>query len=381
MKSGFVAVAGRPNVGKSTLVNALTGTKVAIVSDKPHTTRHQIRGVYTTDEAQLVLVDLPGWQKPIDTLTERMQGRVDETIAGDVDVVLVVVSARERIGAGDRFVARRVFSLEVPVIIVVNKIDRLKAGHIASQMKEAATLGEFHALHPVSAVTGDGIDELRSDLISLLPEGPMYYPAETDTDMSDEARIAELVREQALKLLKEELPHAITAEVVEVEGKHVHVRLYTETESQKQILIGKGGSMVREIAGEGLAEVAAQRDDARAAGPLMALLRRIGDEIVVTLNDLEKTGALRGDVHVPFSAVRSVRVSTSPFVDLQGMRAPGTGIPGVIALGTWRSKGAKDFVAVYRGGPAVVVELEGAEFRRLVVSAHDAVAVAELLRS
>jgi GTP-binding protein Era len=247
MKSGFVAVAGRPNVGKSTLVNALTGTKVAIVSDKPHTTRHQIRGVRTTEDSQLVLVDLPGWQKPIDTLTERMQGRVDETIASDVDVVMLVVSARERIGAGDHFVARRVFSLGVPVIIVVNKVDRLKSGHIASQMKEAATLGDFHALHPVSAVTGDGIDELRSDLISLLPEGPMYYPAETDTDMSVEARIAELVREQALRLLKEELPHAITAEVVEIEDKHVHVRLYTETESQKQILIGKGGSMVREI--------------------------------------------------------------------------------------------------------------------------------------
>ena len=247
MKSGFVAVAGRPNVGKSTLVNALTGTKVAIVSDKPHTTRHQIRGVRTTEDSQLILVDLPGWQKPIDTLTERMQGRVDETIASDVDVVMLVVSARERIGAGDHFVARRVFSLGVPVIIVVNKVDRLKQGHIASQMKEAATLGDFHALHPVSAVTGDGIDELRSDLISLLPEGPMYYPAETDTDMSVEARIAELVREQALRLLKEELPHAITAEVVEIEDKHVHVRLYTETESQKQILIGKGGSMVREI--------------------------------------------------------------------------------------------------------------------------------------
>jgi GTPase len=247
VKSGFVAVAGRPNVGKSTLVNALTGTKVAIVSDKPHTTRHQIRGVRTTDDSQLILVDLPGWQKPIDTLTERMQGRVDETIASDVDVVMLVVSARERIGAGDHFVARRVFSLGVPVIIVVNKVDRLKQGHIASQMKEAATLGDFHALHPVSAVTGDGIDELRSDLISLLPEGPMYYPAETDTDMSVEARIAELVREQALRLLKEELPHAITAEVVEIEDKHVHVRLYTETESQKQILIGKGGSMVREI--------------------------------------------------------------------------------------------------------------------------------------
>ncbi|HVC87329.1 MAG TPA: GTPase Era [Gaiellaceae bacterium] len=247
MRSGFVAVAGRPNVGKSTLVNALTGTKVAIVSDKPHTTRHQIRGIYTTAEAQLVLVDLPGWQRPIDTLTERMQDRVDETIASDVDVIMVVVSARDRIGAGDKFVGRRVFSLGVPVIIVVNKVDRLKAGHIASQMKQAAVLGNFHALHPVSALTGDGIDELRSDLISLLPEGPMYYSADTDTDMLLEARIAELVREQALRFLKEELPHAITAEVVEIADKHVHVRLYTETESQKQILIGKGGTMVREI--------------------------------------------------------------------------------------------------------------------------------------
>jgi GTP-binding protein Era len=247
MKSGFVAVAGRPNVGKSTLVNALAEAKIAIVSDKPHTTRHQIRGVYTTDDAQLVLVDLPGWQKPIDTLTERMQVRVDETMASDVDAVMVVVSARDRIGAGDRFVGRRVFSLGVPVVIVVNKVDRLKAGHIASQMKQAATLGNFHALHPVSALTGDGIDELRGDLISLLPDGPPLYPADMQTDMPLEARIAELVREQALRLTKEEVPHAITAEVVELDEKLVHVRLYTETESQKQIVIGKGGTMVREI--------------------------------------------------------------------------------------------------------------------------------------
>jgi len=248
VKSGFVAVAGRPNVGKSTLVNALTGAKVAIVSDKPDTTSHRIRGVYTTDEAQVVLVDLPGWQRPIDTLTERMQERVDEAISSEeVDAVLHVVSARDRIGSGDRFVARRVFSLGVPVVIVVNKVDRLKGGHIASQMKQAASLGDFHALHPVSAKTGDGIDELRADLISLLPEGPLYFPPETTTDMPTDARIAELVREQALRLTREEVPHALTAEVVEVDDKHVHVRLYTETESQKQILIGKGGSMVREI--------------------------------------------------------------------------------------------------------------------------------------
>ncbi len=248
MRSGFVAVAGRPNVGKSTLVNALTGEKVAIVSNTPHTTRQRIRGIYTNDEAQLVLVDLPGWQKPIDPLTERMQERVDEAITSeDVDVALVVISARDRIGAGDRFVARRVFSLDLPVVIVVNKVDNLKPGHIASQMKQAATLGNFHALHPVSAKTGDGIEELRADLISLLPEGPMLFPREMTTDMSTEVQIAELVREQALRVAREELPHAVTAEVVEIEGKHVHVRLYTETESQKQILIGKGGQVVREI--------------------------------------------------------------------------------------------------------------------------------------
>jgi GTP-binding protein Era len=247
MRSGFVAVAGRPNVGKSTLVNALTGSHVAIVSDKPHTTRHRIRGVYTRDDAQLVLVDLPGWQKPIDTLTERMQARVDETMADDLDVVLLVLDARDHIGTGDRFVARRVFSLGTPVIIVLNKVDRLKPGHIATQMKTASTLGDFHALHPVAAKTGEGIDELRDDLISLLPEGPFYFPPDTDTDMPLEARIAELVREQALALTREEVPHAITAELVEIDDKRVHVRLYTETESQKQILIGKGGTMVREI--------------------------------------------------------------------------------------------------------------------------------------
>ncbi len=246
MKSGFVAVAGRPNVGKSTLVNAICGTKVAIVSDKPQTTRRRIHGIYTTDEAQLVLTDIPGFQKPLDPMTERMQKTVDHAFE-DVDVVLFVLDARERIGAGDRFIASRVFSLGVPVVIALNKVDRLKPGHIATQMQTASGLGDFKALHPVSAKTGDGVGELRQELLELLTEGPFYFPPEQVTDLPLEARIAELVREKALALTKEEVPHALTAELTELEDGRVHVNLYVETESQKQILVGKAGRVVKEI--------------------------------------------------------------------------------------------------------------------------------------
>jgi GTP-binding protein Era len=246
VKSGFVAVAGRPNVGKSTIVNALCGGKVAIVSDKPQTTRRRIFGIANGDEYQLVLADLPGFQRPRDPLTEHMQRTVDSSFE-DVDAVLFVVDARERIGAGDRFIAKRVFALDVPVVIAVNKVDRLKPGHIASQMQTAAALGDFHALHPVSAKTGDGVGELRDELVGLLPEGPLYFPPEQRTDLSIETQIAELVREQALRLTKEEVPHAVSVEVEEIEEKVVRANVFVETESQKQILVGKGGSMVRQI--------------------------------------------------------------------------------------------------------------------------------------
>jgi GTPase len=246
MKSGLVAVAGRPNVGKSTLVNALAGEKVAITSTVPNTTRRRIFGVVNGADWQLVLVDLPGFQRPMDALTERMQATVDTSVE-DVDAVLLVVSARDRIGAGDRFVARRVFSLGVPVIIAVNKIDRLKHGHVASQMKEAATLGDFHALHPVSAKVRDGIDELRDDLVFLLPEGPALFPGEQRTDLTLEERVAEVIREKALHLTRDEVPHALTVEVEELGEKSVRAFVLVETESQKGILVGKRGAMIREI--------------------------------------------------------------------------------------------------------------------------------------
>jgi GTPase len=256
VKSGFVAVAGRPNVGKSTLVNALCGAKVAITSTVPNTTRRRIFGVANGDDYQLALVDLPGFQRPMDPLTERMQQTVDSSFE-DVDAVLIVLDARAHIGSGDRFVARRVFGLEKPVIIALNKVDRLKPAHIATQMKAAAALGDFHALHPVSAKTKEGVGELRSDLVFLLPEGPAYFPSDQRTDLTLEERVAEVVREKALHLTREEVPHAVTVEVEEIEEGRVRALIYVETESQKGILVGKKGSMVREIGTRARPEVEA----------------------------------------------------------------------------------------------------------------------------
>ncbi len=246
MRSGFVAVAGRPNVGKSTLVNALCGRKVAIVSDKPQTTRRRIFGIANGDDYQLVLADLPGFQRPLDALTERMQRTVDAGFE-DVEGILFVLSARERIGAGDRFIAQRVYSLGVPVVIALNKVDRLKAGHIAQQMTAAAQLGDFHAIHPVSAKTGDGIGELRDELVGLLGEGPLYFPVEQATDLTEEMQISELIREKALWLTRDEVPHAISVEIEEMTDKVLRAHLLVETESQKQILVGKGGAMIKQI--------------------------------------------------------------------------------------------------------------------------------------
>jgi GTP-binding protein Era len=219
---------------------------VAIVSDKPQTTRRRIMGIATTEDHQLVLADLPGFQRPRDPLTERMQRTVDKAFE-DVDAVVLVLDCRQRIGAGDRFVAGRVFSLGVPVVIALNKVDRLKPAHVASQMQVASQLGAFHALHPVSAKTGDGVPELAQELVELLPEGPLYFPPEQRSDLPLEAQIAELVREKALELTRQEVPHAVSVEVDEIADQVIRATVFVESDSQKQIVIGRGGSVIRQI--------------------------------------------------------------------------------------------------------------------------------------
>jgi GTPase len=241
-----MAVVGRPNVGKSTLVNTLAGGKVAIVSDKPQTTRHRISAVVNGDDYQLVLVDLPGFQRPRDPLTEHMQRTVDTALEG-VDGFLFVLAADEHIGAGDRFIAERIYAAGPPVVVALNKVDRLEPAAIAAQIEQAAALGDFHSLHPVSALRADGIQSLQHDLVALLGEGPLYFERGQVTDLPLETRVAELVREQALARTREEVPHAVTVEVDEIEEGRVRALVYVETESQKAIVVGKGGDMIKAI--------------------------------------------------------------------------------------------------------------------------------------
>jgi GTP-binding protein Era len=258
-RSGFVAVAGRPNVGKSTLVNALVGAKVAVTSDKPQTTRRAIRGIATGASEgegwQLVLVDLPGVQSPRDVLTERMQRRVEHEL-GQSDVALFVLNGAERSGAGDRFIAQALAKAKLPVVVAVNKVDVMSRGQTAAALVQAAGLEEagvdVREVVPVSALKGSRVDVLRDALAGLLPEGPFYFPEEQRSDQPLEIALAELVREQALKRTREEVPHSIEVHVEELERRDdgltvVRAVLWADTESQKGILIGTGGRMVRDI--------------------------------------------------------------------------------------------------------------------------------------
>jgi GTP-binding protein Era len=256
-RAGFVAVAGRPNVGKSTLVNALVGHKVAIVSDKPQTTRRAIRGVATKpDEWQLVLVDLPGVQRPLDRLTERMQHRVEQELA-DADAALMVVDAAQGVGGpGDHFIAKALAASGLPVTMAVNKIDRLRKPQTVVALQAAADLADAEGLEeveifPISARTGAGVRALLDRLVEAMPESPFYFGQDDVSDQTEEVVLAELVREQVLRRTRQEVPHAVEVQVEEIAAteKLVAVRalLLVETESQKGILIGAGGRMIKEI--------------------------------------------------------------------------------------------------------------------------------------
>jgi GTPase len=249
-RSGFVALAGRPNVGKSTLVNGMVGRKVAIVSDKPQTTRRAIRGVSTSDDTQLVLVDLPGVQRPRDALTERMQRRVESELA-ESDAALFVVSGEEGIGPGDRWIAGTLRGSGVPVVLAVNKVDRLDRPRTVQVLADAAALDIGDDIFPVSARTGRGVPELRAHLAGLMPEGEFLFPAGERSDQAVEVLLAELIREQVLRRTFQEVPHAVEVVVDELEerGELVVVRalVWVEAESQKGILIGAGGRMIKAV--------------------------------------------------------------------------------------------------------------------------------------
>jgi GTP-binding protein Era len=254
-RSGFVALAGRPNVGKSTLVNALVGRKVAIVSDKPQTTRRAIRGVATDQGSpprfQIVLTDLPGVQRPRDELTRRMQRRVEQELA-DADAALFVVNGEQGVGGpGDRWIAEALQSAGVPVTIAVNKVDRLDRPRSVLALQAAADLGLDSEIFPVSALTGKGTAPLVDHLAGLLPEGPLYFPPEDVSDLPEEVRLAELVREQVLRRTRQEIPHAVEVQIEEISAREdlvtVRCSLWVEAESQKGILIGAGGKMIKAI--------------------------------------------------------------------------------------------------------------------------------------
>jgi GTP-binding protein Era len=254
-RAGFIGLAGRPNVGKSTLVNAIVGTHVAIVSVRPQTTRRAIRGVATDLEAerQLVLVDLPGVQRPRDILTERMQHRVERELA-DSDVALVVINGEEGVGAGDRFIVRALLEAgaKLPVICAVNKADRLGPNELVPVLAAAAEMPGVDEVFPISARTGEGLPVLIERLGELMPEGPYMYPPEDSSDQSSELLLAELIREQVLNRTRQEIPHSVEVSVVDIAEREdglvtVKAEIWAETESQKGILIGRGGRKIEEI--------------------------------------------------------------------------------------------------------------------------------------
>jgi GTP-binding protein Era len=255
-RSGFVTMAGRPNVGKSSLINAICAAKVSIVSDKPQTTRHRVRGVFNRPGAQLVFVDTPGLHKPVTALGEKVNATALETIgeAADIDVVCLVLDATAPFGAGDRWVAERLDPERA--VVVVNKIDAAKPERVMAMLAAAAELGA-ESYFPVSARTGDGLDVLVDHLVDRAPEGPALFATDTVRDVADEVWVAELVREQLLAVTRDELPYSIATRVSEWEGNRITVEIVVERESQKGMVIGKGGAVLKRVGQRARAELPA----------------------------------------------------------------------------------------------------------------------------
>ena len=258
-KSGFVAVVGRPNVGKSTLVNSLAGGKVSITSNKAQTTRTAIRGVLSTVDVQVVFVDTPGYHKPRTLLGTRLNEVVRKAWS-DVDVALLVVDGRSGVGRGDEKVARDLKSSGRAVICAVNKIDVIDKGRIAAALQAASELGDFDEFVPISGRTGEGTDTLKQLIVDRLPEGPMYYPPGMRTDQPPPLFVAELVREKLLARAKDELPHSIAVVTEDYEEREdglleIRARIYVERESQKGIVIGKGGAVLKAAGQEAREEI------------------------------------------------------------------------------------------------------------------------------
>lgn len=260
--SGFVAVVGRPNVGKSTLMNHVLGQKVAIVSDKPQTTRNQIQCILTTERSQVVFIDTPGIHKPHHMLGKYMVKAALATWS-QVDCILFMVDGAAGIGGGDRFIAERLARVDTPVLLAMNKVDLMEKEAVLQQLSIASELGKYHSIYPISATTGDNVDKLLADIISLLPPGPKYYPDDMVSDHPEQFVVAELVREQILHYTSQEVPHSVAVQVEKMEYREdkdildINIVILVERQSQKGIIIGKGGSMLKQIGSAARLEIEA----------------------------------------------------------------------------------------------------------------------------
>lgn len=252
MRSGFVALIGRPNVGKSTLMNHLVGEKIAIMSDKPQTTRNQIRGILTRDQAQIIFLDTPGIHRPHSKLGENLVRMAQKTFQ-EVDLILFLVDAQEGIGGGDRFIMRHLQQVKTPVFLVVNKIDQVHPDQLLPLIDQYRSFFSFAEVVPVSALKGNNTNTLLDLMIQRLPEGPMYYPMDQITDHPEQFIVSEVIREKVLQLTREEIPHSIAVEIDEMKLRSdssildIRATIYTERSSQKGILIGKQGSLLKEV--------------------------------------------------------------------------------------------------------------------------------------